>query len=60
MVLRPMRWAGFLRQLGHRVNIDVEWHGEEYDLMVALHAWRSAESITTFKQRCPYCPLVWR
>jgi hypothetical protein len=24
-----LRWAGFLHQLGHRVSIDVEWHGDE-------------------------------
>ena len=53
-----LRWAGFLRQLGHRVSIDVEWHGDAYDLMVALHAWRSAESIAAFKQRYPDRPLV--
>ncbi len=53
-----LRWADFLRQLGHRVSIDVEWHGEAYDLMVALHAWRSAESIAAFKQRYPDRPLI--
>ena len=53
-----LRWAGFLRQLGHRVSIDVEWHGSGYDLMVALHAWRSADSIAAFKQQYPERPLV--
>lgn len=53
-----IRWAGFLRQLGHRVSINVEWDGTEYDLMVALHAWRSAESIAAFKKQCPGKPLV--
>lgn len=53
-----LRWADFLRQLGHRVSIDVEWNGEAYDLMVALHAWRSAESIAAFKQRYPDRPLI--
>ncbi|MDT8283400.1 MAG: selenoneine biosynthesis selenosugar synthase SenB, partial [Gammaproteobacteria bacterium] len=52
------RWAGFLRELGHKVSISVEWHGTAYDLMVALHAWRSAESIAAFKQRYPDFPLV--
>ena len=53
-----LRWADFLRQLGHRVSIDVEWHGSGYDLMVALHAWRSADSIAAFKQQYPERPLV--
>ncbi len=53
-----LRWADFLRQLGHRVSIDVKWHGAAYDLMVALHAWRSADSIAAFKQQYPEHPLV--
>ncbi len=53
-----LRWAEFLRQLGHHVSIDVEWHGAAYDLMVALHAWRSADSIAAFKQQYPQRPLV--
>ncbi|MBL4712202.1 MAG: TIGR04348 family glycosyltransferase [Gammaproteobacteria bacterium] len=52
------RWAFFLRQLGHRVSIDVEWHEKPYDLMVALHAWRSAPSIALFKKKFPDRPLV--
>jgi hypothetical protein len=36
----------------------VQWDGTAYDLMIALHAWRSAESIAAFKQRYPHRPLV--
>ncbi len=52
------RWAGFLRQLGHKVSISVNWDGSAYDLLVALHAWRSAQSISAFKQQYPDLPLV--
>ena len=52
------RWAGFLRQLGHKVSIRVDWDGRAYDLMVALHAWRSAESIAAFKQQYPELPVI--
>ena len=52
------RWAEFLRQLGHKVDISVEWNGRPYDLMVALHAWRSADSIAAFKKKYPALPLV--
>jgi len=52
------RWAHFLIQLGHRVSISMEWDGTEYDVMVALHAWRSAESVAQFKQKYPHRPLV--
>ena len=53
-----LRWAGFLHELGHRVSIDVKWQGGDYDLMVALHAWRSADSIAAYKQRYPDRPLI--
>ena len=52
------RWADCLRQLGHRVSIRVDWDGSDYELMVALHAWRSAEAIASFKQHHPERPLV--
>jgi len=47
------RWADFLMQLGHQVKIDVQWDGNDCDVMVALHAWRSAESIENFKHKYP-------
>jgi len=52
------RWAAFLIELGHQVSIDVQWSGEDCDVMVALHAWRSAESIEKFKQQLPNRKLV--
>ena len=53
-----LRWANFLRQPGHQVTISVDWDGTAYDLMIALHAWRSAESIAAFKQQYPQRPLI--
>ena len=32
------RWAAILRQLGHRVKVATDYHGEAVDLMVGLHA----------------------
>jgi len=52
------RWADFLREIGHQVSISVEWDGTAYDLMIALHAWRSAESLASFKKKHPELPLV--
>jgi len=52
------RWANFLIQLGHKVTIDVQWDGREYDVMVALHAWRSAESVAQFRHKYLHRPLV--
>ena len=52
------RWASMLRGLGHRVEVAREYHGEPADLMIALHAWRSADSITRFANEHPDRPLV--
>ena len=53
-----MRWARLLRGLGHRVTIQTDWDGAHGDMIVALHAWRSASSIERFFQRFPGRPLV--
>jgi putative glycosyltransferase (TIGR04348 family) len=53
-----VRWAGILRSLGHRVQLATEYADGPADLMVALHAWRSAKSIERFHQLHPQHPLV--
>ena len=53
-----MRWARILDGLGHRVSISEEADGAGADMMVAVHAWRSAGSIRTFAERRPDRPLV--
>ncbi len=52
------RWAHLLRELGHRVRVSVEYDGTPADVMIALHAWRSAAAIQSFAQRWPDRPLV--
>jgi putative glycosyltransferase (TIGR04348 family) len=52
------RWAARLRELGHRVDIAVEYDGQGAGMMIALHAWRSAESIRRFHKQHPSRPLV--
>ncbi len=52
------RWAAILRGLGHRVTVSVDYGGEAADMMVALHAWRSAAAIAAFAGRYPERPLV--
>ncbi len=53
-----LRWARMLRQAGHRVRIDVDYGGEAVDLMIAIHAWRSADAILRYRERFPGGPLV--
>jgi putative glycosyltransferase (TIGR04348 family) len=52
------RWARILRRLGHKVRVAAEYDGAPADLMVAVHAWRSAAAIAAFKSRHPDRPVV--
>ena len=52
------RWARLLRGLGHRVRMASDYDGAAADLMVAVHAWRSAAAIERFKARHPDRPVV--
>ncbi|MFL6663827.1 MAG: selenoneine biosynthesis selenosugar synthase SenB [Rhizobacter sp.] len=51
------RWARMLRR--HcRIGIARRWQGEACDLLIALHARRSAESIDAFAAAHPERPLI--
>jgi putative glycosyltransferase (TIGR04348 family) len=52
------RWARILKRLGHRVRVASDYDGRPADLMVAVHAWRSAASIARFKAAYPTRPVV--
>lgn len=52
------RWAAFLREAGHQVEVLTQWNGEPADLMIALHARRSHASIHAFAERHPDKPLI--
>ena len=52
------RWARILRELGHDVRVLGRYDGSGADLMIALHAWRSADSIRDFRARFPQRPLI--
>jgi putative glycosyltransferase (TIGR04348 family) len=52
------RWAGFLRQSGHRVRIEEAWAGAPADALIALHARKSAASVEKFHRECPGRPLI--
>ena len=47
-----------MRGSGHRVTVQFDWDGAPGDMMVALHAWRSAPSIARFRGQYPERPLV--
>jgi putative glycosyltransferase (TIGR04348 family) len=52
------RWARILRELGHEVHVGNEYRGARAELMIALHAWRSADSIRRFRELYPDRPLI--
>jgi putative glycosyltransferase (TIGR04348 family) len=53
-----LRWARMLREVGHRVRIDTDYSGEAADLLIAIHAWRSADAILRYRERLPAGPLI--
>ena len=52
------RWARLLRELGHSVVIAQEYKRAQCDVLIALHARRSAASIARFHRLHPDRPLV--
>jgi putative glycosyltransferase (TIGR04348 family) len=54
-----LRWAAFLREAGHKVNVAVQWSPEApADAMLALHARRSHGSMKKFVEINPGNLLV--
>ncbi|BES71382.1 hypothetical protein RE428_24000 [Marinobacter nanhaiticus D15-8W] len=52
------RWAELLRSLGYEIVIADRYGDEAADLMIALHAWKSAEAIQRYRMRHPKAPLI--
>lgn len=52
------RWAKFLRGFGHRVALATHWDGKAADMLIALHARKSCDSIEKFHAACPGMPLI--
>lgn len=53
-----VRWQGLLEQSGHKVEVLTEYKDQECDLLIALHAWRSAAAVRGFRTRWPHKPLI--
>jgi putative glycosyltransferase (TIGR04348 family) len=52
------RWARFLQELGHRVEVAVDYRDQPCDLLVALHAFKSYPAVRRFRDQRPSDPLV--
>lgn len=53
-----VRWADILRALGHQVEVTQDYHDQPADLLVALHARRSADAVRRFRAHQPDAPVV--
>ena len=56
--ITALRWAAILKKLGHRVQILQKYRGQSCDLLIALHARRSADSIQRFHDAQPNRPII--
>lgn len=57
--ITAFRWRKLLHQLGHDVVVGEAYEGQPCDVLVALHARRSAPSIARFRAiEGPHAPLV--
>lgn len=53
-----VRWARILKGLGHRIAMEQRYDGGKCDVMIALHARRSFDSIRRFRSERPDSPLI--
>jgi len=53
-----LRWAGLLRQLGHRVRVANTWTKHTADVLVAVHAIKSAQAVLDADRDCPDLRIV--
>lgn len=56
--ITAIRWARIFKQMGHRLDLEQVYDGGACDLMIALHARRSFDSIRRFKKKHPELPLI--
>ena len=56
--MTALRWQRFLEELGFSVEVSESWSGGDAGLLIALHAYRSHQSIVQFKKKYPSRPIV--
>jgi putative glycosyltransferase (TIGR04348 family) len=56
--MTALRWQGFLETLDYSVEVTESWSGGNAGLLIALHAYRSHQSIVAFKKQYPSRPIV--
>lgn len=56
--MTALRWQRFLEELGYSVGVTESWSGGDTSLLIALHAYRSHQSIVEFKKKYPNRHIV--
>lgn len=56
--ITALRWARLLRELGHRVDLAESFVQQKCDILVAMHARRSSQSIKQYRDTSPDAPLI--
>ena len=56
--MTALRWQGFLGELGYSVEVTESWSGGDAGVLIALHAYRSHQSIVQFKKKYPSRPIA--
>jgi putative glycosyltransferase (TIGR04348 family) len=56
--ITAVRWLRLLRKLRHKVTLNQSYNGAPCDMLIALHAKRSYDSIRRFYERHPQLPLI--
>ena len=56
--MTALRWQGFLEELGYSVEVTESWSQDDTGFLIALHAYRSHQSIVAFKKKYPKRPIV--
>lgn len=52
------RWATLLGRLGHNIEVVERYSDEPFDVLIVLHAGRSAASVRQFRELHPARPLI--
>ena len=53
-----LRWQALLENGSRRVDVVTDYRGEPCDMLIALHAWRSASAVRVFREHWPKKPLI--
>ncbi|MEC8253472.1 MAG: glycosyltransferase [Planctomycetota bacterium] len=53
-----LRWAGLLRQLGHRPRLCQEWRDQPCDVLITVHAVKTAAAVRAARRARPALPIL--